>query len=61
MNACEILLLRPHVTGAARRRDIRSVDAALGIGVAQDLVRSMTTGTRCRDKKPILAQGEAVN
>ena len=61
MNARGILFLRPCVTGAARRGDIRSVRPALGVGVGQYFMRPMTTGTSRRHEKPIRGQREAVN
>ena len=61
MSAREILFLRSCVTGAARRGDIRSVRPALGVGVGQYFMRSMTTGTRRRHEKPVRGQREAVD
>jgi len=61
MDPGEILRFRPGMAGAARRGDVRSVGPTLGIRVAQDLVRSMATGTGRSDEQTILGEGEAVD
>lgn len=61
MNTREKVLLRPCMTGAARRGDIRPIYPALGILVAKDFVSPVATGTRRSYQEPVLGQCETMN